>query len=137
MGSYWIPSNKLKGEGRILFIFTGKSLAFTAVGAFIGMIFYLIFSVVGMKGVGVIIMAALAITGFGIATIKIPTFGNSKLVKNLGGESIDQIIYRYVIFKRNKKVYTYAVPRKEPKYGSQTTQIDSLIAGINMKGENK
>ena len=26
MGSYWIPNNKLKGEGRILYIFTFKSL---------------------------------------------------------------------------------------------------------------
>ena len=26
MGSYYIPSNKLKGESRILYIFTAKSL---------------------------------------------------------------------------------------------------------------
>ena len=84
MGSYWIPSNKLKGEGRILFIFTGKSLAYTAIGAGIGLIFYLIFSIAGLTGVGIIIMAALALIGYGIGTIKIPTFGNSKLVKNLG-----------------------------------------------------
>ncbi len=32
MGSYYIPSNKLKGESRILLIFTAKSLIYTAVG---------------------------------------------------------------------------------------------------------
>ena len=43
MGSYYIPSNNLKGESRILYIFTTKSLLFTAGGAFIGLIFYFIF----------------------------------------------------------------------------------------------
>ena len=43
MGSYYIPSNKLKGESRILYIFTAKSLIYTGVGGLIGLIFYLIF----------------------------------------------------------------------------------------------
>lgn len=116
MGSYYIPSNKLKGEGRILYIFTTKSLIYTAAGALIGLIFYLIFSVIGIKMVGIIIMAALAILGYIIGTVKIPTTGNTKISKNVGGESIDQIIMEYVAFKKNKKVYTYAVPRKEPDY---------------------
>ena len=59
-------------------------LGYLLVQSGIGLIFYLIFSIMGMAGVGVIIMAALALTGFGIGTIKIPTFGNTKLVKNLG-----------------------------------------------------
>ena len=44
MGSYYIPSNKLKGESRILYIFTGKSLIYTAVGGLAGGIFYMIFN---------------------------------------------------------------------------------------------
>ena len=40
--SYYVPSNKLKGENRILYIFTGKSLIYTFVGALIGIIFYLL-----------------------------------------------------------------------------------------------
>ena len=116
MGSYYIPSNKLKGEGRILYIFTTKSLIFTAAGALIGLVFYLIFSAIGVKTVGIAIMAILAVLGYLIGTVKIPTTGNTKISKNVGGESIDQIITEYVTFKKNKKVYSYSVPRKEPDY---------------------
>ena len=116
MGSYYIPSNKLKGEGRILYIFTTKSLIFTAAGALIGLVFYLIFSAIGVKPVGIAIMAILAVLGYLIGTVKIPTTGNTKISKNVGGESIDQIITEYVTFKKNKKVYSYSVPRKEPDY---------------------
>lgn len=49
MGSYYIPSNKLKGESRILYIFTAKSLIYTGVGGLIGLIFYLFFSACGLK----------------------------------------------------------------------------------------
>lgn len=45
-----------------------------------------------------------------------PTTGGSKISRNVGGESIDEIILHYVNFKRRKKVYTYAVPRKDPDY---------------------
>lgn len=61
MGSYYIPSDKLKGEGRILYIFTTKSLIWTAVGAFIGLIFYFIFQIMGLGTVGLIILVALAV----------------------------------------------------------------------------
>ena len=42
MGTYYIPRN-VKGETRLLYIFSIKSLITTAIGAFIGFIFYLIF----------------------------------------------------------------------------------------------
>ena len=41
MGTYNLPRN-VKGEGRILFIFSSKSIIFTSVGAGIGLIFYFI-----------------------------------------------------------------------------------------------
>ena len=41
MGTYNLPRN-VKGEGRILFIFTPKSLIYASVGAGVGLIFYLI-----------------------------------------------------------------------------------------------
>ena len=43
MGTYNLPRN-VKGEGRILFIFTTKSLIYATVGAGVGLIFYLIFT---------------------------------------------------------------------------------------------
>ena len=43
MGTYNLPRN-VKGEGRILFIFSAKALICTAIGGAIGLVFYLIFS---------------------------------------------------------------------------------------------
>ena len=42
MGTYYIPRN-YRGESRILYIFTVKSLITTAVGAMLGFIFFAIF----------------------------------------------------------------------------------------------
>ena len=121
MGSYYIPSNKLKGEGRILYIFTTKSLIYTAIGGFVGLIFYALFSILGLKTIGIIITALLALIGYGIGTIKFPTNGSSKISKNVGGDSIDEVILNYIKFKKNNKVYTYAIPRKEPESNINTT----------------
>ena len=124
MGSYYIPSDKLKGEGRILYIFTTKSLIYTAVGGLIGFLFYALFNVLGVKTVGIIIMALLALLGYGIGTIKFPTAGTSKLAKNVGGDSIDSVILNYIKFKKNRKVYTYAIPREEPDYSAINTPLN-------------
>ena len=75
-------------------------------------------------------MALLALLGYGIATIKFAASGNSKLAKNVGGDSIDDVILRYILFRKNKKVYTYSVPRKEPDYISLS---DKLSMGNIMK----
>lgn len=133
MGSYYIPSNNLKGESRILYIFTAKSLIFTAVGAFVGLIFYFIFGVIlGIGILGYISIAICAVIGYVIATVKIPAGGNSKLAKNVGGDSIDDIIKRYILFKKSKKVYTYAVDRKEPDYSStlDNFSLDNIMGKI-------
>ena len=130
MGSYYIPSNKLKGESRILYIFTGKSLIYTAVGGMLGAIFYLIFNAIGMSTVGIIIMAAFALIGFSIATFKIPNVGNTKISNNVGGDNIDETIKNYFMFARNKKVYSYALPRKEKKTTEETE--GKKIAGFNV-----
>ncbi len=126
MGSYYIPSNKLKGESRILYIFTAKSLIYTGVGGLIGLIFYLIFSACGLKQVGIIILVILAAIGYGIGTIKFPSTGTGKIAKNVGGDSVDEVIKNYIIFKKNRKVYTYAVPREEPDYASIPNPLDIL-----------
>lgn len=106
MGTYNIPRN-LRGETRILYIFSVKSLITTAIGAVIGLIFYFIFSLIGVKIVGVIMMAILALIGFAIGAVKIPTIAGIPFTKKIGGESLDEIIKRYVKFKMNRKIYTY------------------------------
>ena len=135
MGSYYIPSNKLKGESRILYILTAKSLIYTGVGGLIGLIFYLIFSACGLKQVGIIILVILAVIGYGIGTIKFPSTGTGKIAKNVGGDSVDEVIKNYIIFKKNRKVYTYAVPREEPDYASIPNPLDILnLTGSKDKG---
>ena len=130
--SYYIPSNKLKGENRILYIFTGKSLIYTLIGATIGILFYFLLSLLGSKVAVIVILIILSLIGYGIGTIKMPTSGNTKLVKNVGGDSIDEIIFHYIMFKKNKKVYSYAVPRKEPDYSQSSVSAD-LIDRLNDK----
>ena len=45
MGTYYIPRN-YKGETRLLYIFSIKSLITTALGGVIGLVFFLIFIIV-------------------------------------------------------------------------------------------
>ena len=138
--SYYIPSNKLKGENRILYIFTTKSLIYTLIGGIIGLIFYFIISLVASKVIGIIVLAIFALIGYLIGTIKMPTSGNSRIVKNVGGDSIDEIILHYILFKKNKKVYSYAVPRKNPDYTKSSVTadiIDRFDNKLNISNDNK
>lgn len=130
--SYYVPSNKLKGENRILYIFTGKSLIYTFVGALIGIIFYLLLAMIGSKIAGIVVIIVLSLIGYGVGTIKMPTSGNTRIVKNVGGDSIDELIFRYIMYRKNRKVYSYAVPRKEPDYTKLGVSAD-LIDRINQK----
>lgn len=106
MGTYYIPRN-YKGETRILYIFTVKSLVTTAIGALVGSIFYLIFAAMSMKMVGLILMALFALIGWAIGALKIPTIVAIPITKKIGGEPLSEIIMRYIKFKKNKKIYMY------------------------------
>lgn len=106
MGTYYIPRN-LKGESRILYFFTVKSLISTACGVFAGLLFLLIFSALGMKLVGLIITGIFALIGFAVGTFKIPTLGGFPITQKIGGEPITEIISRWIKFKKNKKMYVY------------------------------
>ena len=111
MGTYNIPRN-LRGESRILYIFSVKSLITTAIGGGIGLLFYAIFSLIGIGTVGIIIAAIFAFIGFAIGTFKIPTISGLVFTKRVGGESIDQILLRYIKFKKNRKIYVYTKEEK-------------------------
>lgn len=107
MGTYNLPRN-VKGEGRILFIFSTKALIYALVGLGIGLPFYFIFNAIGMLIVGLIIMAFFGLIGFSIATFKVPTSNAFKITKEAGGENIDEVIKRYIKFKLAKnKIYIY------------------------------
>lgn len=106
MGTYYIPRN-VKGESRILYIFTIKSLITTVGGAMIGLLFYGLFSMLGLGTVGLIIMAIFALIGYAIGAVKIPTLPGIPFTQKIGGEPLSEIILRYIKFKKNKKIYTY------------------------------
>lgn len=107
MKSYYIPRN-YKGEGRILYIFSTKAIIYTAVGVGIGLIFYFLFNLIGLTMVGIIIAGLFGLVGFCIATFKVPDMKNFELTKKTGGEKIDDVIKRWILFKKNNnKIYVY------------------------------
>ena len=107
MKSYYIPRN-YKGEGRILYIFSTKAIIYTAVGVGIGLIFYFLFTLIGLTMVGIIIAGLFGLVGFCIATFKVPDMKNFELTKKTGGEKIDDVIKRWILFKKNNnKIYVY------------------------------
>lgn len=107
MKSYYIPRN-YKGEGRILYIFSTKAIIYTAVGVGIGLVFYFLFNLIGLTMVGIIIAGLFGLVGFCIATFKVPDMKNFELTKKTGGEKIDDIIKRWILFKKNNnKIYVY------------------------------
>ena len=113
MGTYNIPRN-VKGEGRILFIFSKKALIYTAIGASVGLLFYLIFLMVNLNLVGIIITLVCALLGFIIGTFKVPELGIFGFTKKVGGENIDDIIKRALLFrKKGKRMFIYTNDTKE------------------------
>lgn len=112
MATHYIPRN-VKGEGRLLYIFSTKSIITTAIGGGIGLIFYFLFRIIGLGTVGMILLTLFAVIGFGVGTIKIPKITGIKFTKNVAGDSIDDIIVRYFKFRMNKKIYTYLDTKEE------------------------
>lgn len=119
MKTYEIPRN-YKGEGRILYIFSTKGLIYTCIGAGIGLIFYFIFKMLGFSMVGLIITLIFAALGYAIGSLKIPESTAFELTKKTGGENIDEVILRWIKFKKNaNKIYVYKV-EEETKDGQQS-----------------
>ena len=107
MGSYNIPRN-VKGEGRILFVFSAKALVYTTIGGACGLPFYFIFSLFSMNIVGLIFICVLGLIGFVIGTFKMPDSNNFKITQKTGGENIDDVIKRWIKFKKQKnRIYVY------------------------------
>lgn len=107
MNTYNIPRN-VKGEGRILFVFSTKALIYCFVGVAIGFIFNLLFGLFNLKMVGYIMMLVLGLLGFIIGTFKIPESSAFELTKKTGGENIDNVIIRAFKFKMKKnRIYIY------------------------------
>jgi len=112
MGTYTIPRN-YRGETRILMIFSIKSLITTAIGAGVGGVFYLIIGTAMKQNIaGLIILGILALIGFGVGALKIPTLSGLPFTKKIGGESIDEIVRRYAVFRAKKRKYSYYITKE-------------------------
>ena len=118
MGTYRVPRNT-KGESRILIIFSTKALIYTIVGVVIGYIINVILGLIGITGVGIVFIVVLALLGFSIATFKIPNITSIPAISSIAGESIDDIIIRYMKYKRNKKKIYIAERKPNTKEGEE------------------
>ena len=107
MGTYNLPRS-VKGEGRILFIFTGKSLIYSVIAGGVGLVFYFILSLFKQNFIGICIVALFALIGFSIGTFKVPDTTKFDFTRKTGGENLDDVIRRAIKFKTNgKKIYIY------------------------------
>ena len=73
--AYQIPRN-VKGEGRVLFIFSTKALITTGIGAGIGAMLWWVFKTVGLGTIGFGLMIILAAIGYGIRNFKSPKYNS-------------------------------------------------------------
>lgn len=112
--SYYVPRS-VKGESRLLVIFTVKSFIFTiAFGLIGGFMWYLGSSLFGMGLVGGIIVTGIfGGLGYLIGAAKIPDSPLMGPFQKAGGEYLSDIILRFITFKGRKKIYLYNYDRKK------------------------
>lgn len=111
--TYYVPRS-VKGESRLLVIFTVKSFIFTvAFGLIGGGIWYLCSQLAGMGILpGLIITLIFGGIGYVIGAAKIPDSPIMGPFQKAGGEYVSDIILRFLTFKSRKKIYIYNYDRE-------------------------
>lgn len=111
--SYTVPRSA-KGETRILYIFSLKSLALTLIFLAIG--FLITFFVGKFVEIGfvtnAIIVGSFALVGYVIGAAKIPDSPMMGPLQKAGGEEILTILLRLITFGKRKKIYVYGLTRE-------------------------
>ncbi len=132
--TYGVPRSA-KGESRILYIFTIKSLAITLVCAGAGYLVGSLFSLIAPMGLmGKVIFAVFfGVVGYIIAAAKIPDSPIMGILQKAGGEQILDILIRMVTFKSKKKLYIYGIDRKSKKYSTSTTTSKGVLDTFKLK----
>lgn len=84
-GSYFVPRS-VKGESRILYIFSVKSFIASLIFGLIGVVLYLILkSVIGLALIpGLIIIVIFAVIGYGLTSIIIPDIPQMGALRKAG-----------------------------------------------------
>ena len=111
MGTYLIPRD-MKGEGRILF-FSYKALIYTLIGMIPGGLLFFVIKSIHLITAW-IVLGIFAFIGFGFGTFKMPNSKSFEVTRKTGGEKIDEIIVRYIKFKKKKnRIYIYEKKEEE------------------------
>lgn len=118
--SYFVPRN-VKGESRILYIFTMKSFIFTVVFGLVGLfIGYIVGSIIDISLiVKIIIIGVFGGIGYVIGAFKIPDSPAMGPLRKAGGEYLSDILFRILTFGSKKKIYVYNIDRSVKKNNSK------------------
>ena len=113
MGNSYPVPRSVKGESRILVIFTLRSFVTTVAVGLIGAgIWYIGDNFFGMGlFTGLIITAIFAAVGYVVGALKIPDIPAMGNLRKAGGENVSDILLRFVMFKKKKKIYMYNINR--------------------------
>ncbi len=114
MGNTYTVPRSAKGESRIFYIFSVKSLATTAVLAFLGWIITKIIGMIVELSIWptLIIVVIFGAIGFVIGAAKIPDNPIMGPLQKAGGEQVLDILMRLFTFRNKKKMYLYGINRK-------------------------
>lgn len=107
MGNVYSVPRNVKGETRILFIFTVKSFMTTLGGVGIGFVVYLFSSALGAAMVGLLLLVLMAVLGYMVGTLTIPDSPIMGKLRKAGGEDVGTILLRTISFYKKKKIYMY------------------------------
>ena len=112
-GSYYVPRS-VKGESRILYIFSVKALIVTAIFGVIGFgVYKLLASVINIALIpGLIIIAVFGAFGYALTSLTIPDIPQMGVLRKAGGENIGDMLLRLFKFRYKKKIYLYDHKRK-------------------------
>lgn len=126
--TYGVPRSA-KGESRILYVFTIKSLAITLVFAAVG---WLIVS--GIETlielsliIKIIIIGLFGGMGYIVGAATIPDNPIMGPLQKAGGEQILDILIRLITFRGKKKIYIYGLNRDTNKNKENNSSKNSII----------
>lgn len=117
--SYYVPRS-VKGESRILYIFTMKSFIATLIFGLVGAgIWFLITSLGGTVELipGLILVGICGGIGYALSTVVIPDVPFMGPLRKAGGENIGAMLWRLVTFRKRKRIYLYDYKREIIKGG--------------------
>lgn len=119
--SYYVPRS-VKGESRILYIFTIKSFIVTLIFGLVGAgIWFLLTSFnVNVELIpGLVIVGICGGIGYALATVVIPDVPFMGPLRKAGGENIGAMVLRLITFRKRKRIYLYNYKREVIKGGKK------------------